>query len=84
MPSVLLSCFAFAVDDVASSPLGGFFGIQAIFLHTNQLVVPVLFGWRLRDHLNAALAGSPGQRCNIVAPHTPPPPSPLPSPPRVV
>ena len=56
MPLVLLSALSLAMADVASSPLGGVFGVQAIFLHTNQLAVPVLFGWRLRDHLNSALA----------------------------
>ena len=56
LPSLLLASLAFALDDVSSSPLGGVFGVQAIFLHTNQLVVPVLFGWRLRDELHAALA----------------------------
>ena len=57
MPSVMLPLFHFGIGGaVASSPVGGIYGVQAIFLHTNQLAVPLLFGWRLREHMNGALA----------------------------
>ena len=67
LPSLLLATLAFALDDaVATSPLGGVFGVQAIFLHTNQLVVPVLFGWRLRDELHTQLArGAAGKTIEL-------------------
>ena len=66
-PTILLSLFYFADGgDLATSRVGGMYGVQAIFLHTNQLVVPVLFGWRLRDELHAQLAhGAAGKTLEL-------------------
>ena len=55
--SVLLACASFGIDDLAASKLGAaLYGVQAIQLHTNQLVVPVLFGYLLRDQMHLATA----------------------------
>ena len=57
LPSVLLACASFGIDDLAASKLGAaLYGVQAIQLHTNQLVVPVLFGYLLRDQMHLATA----------------------------
>ena len=42
---------------VAGTSAAGLYSTMAIFLHTNQLAMPLLFGWRLRALMNAALAG---------------------------
>jgi len=73
LPSVLLACLTFFIRDVSSSPLGGVYGVQAIFLHCNQLIVPLLFGWLMRDQMIGALAGAAsGELSNkVVAPEHP-------------
>ena len=53
----MLACASFGIDDLAASKLGAaLYGVQAIQLHTNQLVVPVLFGYLLRDQMHLATA----------------------------
>ena len=37
----------------------GLYGYLALVLHTNQLAIPILVGWRLRAHMTAALSGLP-------------------------
>ena len=52
LPSVLIPLSWLASGPVATSPLLGLYGVQAIFLHLNQLFVPLIFSWRLRAHMN--------------------------------
>jgi hypothetical protein len=57
LPSLLITFTYLARGGpVSISPLLGLFGVQAIALHFNQLAVPMLFAWRLREHMNAAYA----------------------------
>ena len=37
----------------------GLYGYLALVLHTNQLAIPILVGWRLRAHMSVALSGLP-------------------------
>ena len=36
----------------------GLYGVMAVFLHTNQLAVPLLWAWLLRNHMYQALGVS--------------------------
>lgn len=86
LPSVLIVLVWLGRGSVAAETEGvvGLYGCQAIFLHLNQLAVPLLFGWRLREHMNAAVAAGEHLAVGRLAPDAQPPPSPLPSPPRTV
>ena len=45
-----------ASGPIAGTSAAGLYSTMAIFLHTNQLVVPILFGWALRALMTSALA----------------------------
>lgn len=54
----IIAVSAFANGGVAGTSTGYLYGANALFLHTNQLIIPIYFGWVMRSHLYQALRAS--------------------------
>lgn len=61
LTSVVIALLFLANGAVLTTPQWPVYGFQAIILHSNQLFVPILFGWQWRRYMHAALSfGEPG------------------------
>ena len=59
LTSLVIVCLYLVNGAVFDSSSWRVYGAQAIVLHCNQLIVPLLLGWSLRRRMNALLAAGP-------------------------